>query len=431
MTTTMLWRSSYILILLIIFMPIPSISASLGILEKIVHTGDLDGWDGVFSQDAYWLENQDNPGAIRYYYAPYSKADEGRRTISLDVKIDHGDPDSAAGLLYGYDTRKRHYFLVVLSSDGKLEIFRRDESGFNLLMSSTTDASPAGFDRITLRENGNKLSFSVNGRNLGGIGNEHTGKGAVGIVAVGTGRFGFAKFKVSASAGQSVAKEQGGATQSALSQSPPGSLTSSQETKYSQATQNAEIQWFVTTDPETGMWIEKIPYPTNWRMTDQFIVGPGDARTREITGYTSYQERTIDQMINGELLPWLRKENYRILNIETYSVLVNKFKEDYSEYWVTELAQNDYSVKGIEYEDNNGLKGLLIVYFIESRSELSNSNSYYISIMESDASYYDNSKSAFLFAEENKRINPEYMAIVNQEERRLKSWINCWPTLSG
>ncbi len=186
-----------------------------------------------------------------------------------------------------------------------------------------------------------------------------------------------------------------------------------------QAAPNTEIRWVTLTDPNTGMWSEKLPYPSDWQLTGKAIVGPGDTRIQEVAGdVLSNQNRTIDQIINGKLLPMLKKENNRVLNVETYSVLAQKLKEHYSQYWSIAPTQKHYSVKGIEYEDDDGSKGLLIVYFVDSRSQFGNTNFYYIGIMESRASHYDTSKSAFLYAQANKRVNPENIAAFNRKEQQ-------------
>ena len=68
----------------------------------------------------------------------------------------------------------------LLGPGGEFEIVRRDASGFNVQTSSSSSAVTDGFDQISIQEKGDEIAYSVNGRSLGAIGNQYTGKGAVG-----------------------------------------------------------------------------------------------------------------------------------------------------------------------------------------------------------------------------------------------------------
>ncbi len=177
--------------------------ADIGRLKQVVDIGDSDGWNGRLESGTYWLENAQEPGAIRYYHTSYTPAEGGQREISVNVRVQADDPQARAGLLYGYDAETRSYYLILLGPKGQFEVVRRDASGFQLRMSSTTGADGTSFNRITVRENGNEIALSVNDKDLGSLGNDTIGKGAVGIVAAGLGRFGFSNYReAAASSGQ-------------------------------------------------------------------------------------------------------------------------------------------------------------------------------------------------------------------------------------
>jgi hypothetical protein len=171
-----------------------AVKADIGALKDVIDIGYSDGWDAKLKSGTYWLENKEQQGAIRYYYTSYKTGDGGSRTISVKVKLQTDDSQARAGMIYGFDKETRSYYLIVLGPDGQLEVVRRDKSGFNLRMSNSTDIDPEDFNKITVREQGNEISLSVNGRNFGGFGNDTVGKNAVGIVAVGTGKFAFTDY---------------------------------------------------------------------------------------------------------------------------------------------------------------------------------------------------------------------------------------------
>ncbi|MEM0911771.1 MAG: hypothetical protein AAGJ37_12385 [Pseudomonadota bacterium] len=168
-------------------------TANLGALTDLLHTGYSDGWNGSMKSNKYWLENTNQPGAIRYYYAA-NNGNNGQRSISTSVLLNATDPYSQAGLLYGFDSASRSYFLVNLTANGAMTVTRRDNNGFNVLFEEYLDINPSAFNTISIQENGNQLAISVNNKKLGNIVHEAAGKGSVGIVAIGLGKFGFSNF---------------------------------------------------------------------------------------------------------------------------------------------------------------------------------------------------------------------------------------------
>ncbi len=182
-------------LLLALLIPAAGAKADIGPLKDVIDTGFSDGWDATLESGTYWLENKQERGAIRYYYTPYKAGAGGSRQIDVKVKMETNDPQARVGLVYGYDEKTHGYYLILLGPNGQFEVVRRDESGFNLRMSNSADVDPKDFNQISVREKGNEISLSVNGRNFGGFGNDTVGKGSVGIVAVGMGRFGFADYR--------------------------------------------------------------------------------------------------------------------------------------------------------------------------------------------------------------------------------------------
>ncbi|GAB5414843.1 MAG: hypothetical protein Cons2KO_24460 [Congregibacter sp.] len=170
---------------------------NLGGLEKYLEAGRDGAWRAAFDTDAYWLENRNDPGAIRYYFGDYDGSLDGRRLIGVDVSLERADSDARAGLLYGFDSDSRNYYLIVLGPDGEVSSYRRDENGVNETMSSRL---PGGGKtrRLELRERDAEVEIRVDGRRVSAFEAPGTGRGAVGIAAMGIGRFGFNNFDVRA-----------------------------------------------------------------------------------------------------------------------------------------------------------------------------------------------------------------------------------------
>ena len=157
--------------------------------ENVWRKGLVDG--------AFRVENTTDPHANTWYAAPLTFGEAGRRVVSVDVRIFEGDPEfSHAGLLYGYlEGRELRYFFTVNAKE--VSLFEIGGGSANAMMVTETDAVVDGWNTLTITEDGNVLSLAINGRDVGGVGNDSMGQGAVGIVAWGTGGFEFRDFVIS------------------------------------------------------------------------------------------------------------------------------------------------------------------------------------------------------------------------------------------
>jgi hypothetical protein len=166
----------------------------LGPLEQFLSIGESGGWTGTMDNGTYWMENTSDAGAIRYYFTGVS-GNTGSRIVSVDVNARGSTESSRAGLLYGYRESPKSYFLLVVSGDGMFEVYQRGANGLQLKSGSSFDLSESGFQTIQVGEEGRKLSFSVNGRNMGTLESDAVGSGALGIAAMGLGSFGFSNYR--------------------------------------------------------------------------------------------------------------------------------------------------------------------------------------------------------------------------------------------
>lgn len=166
----------------------------LGALSSFIKIGQQGAWTGSMDGDVYWLENPSEDAAIRYYFTPVDATAFGQRTVSVDVTADAGQ-NSRAGLLYGYNRNPTLYYMATVEPDGTGALYRRDEDGLNVVMSGSTPPGENGFSRLEVRESGSQIEVLVNGKSIGSMGSRGTGEGAVGIIAVGPGRFGFTNYR--------------------------------------------------------------------------------------------------------------------------------------------------------------------------------------------------------------------------------------------
>ena len=148
-------------------------------------TGQSDVWRYSNTGDTFEIENIGDPQSIQYFYVGPSEGAEGSRTIEAGLNV-HPDSSGSAGLLYGLNEDRTVYHMFTLDANGMVAMFRRDSSGFRLMIEQSSDAyKPGKINILTLQESGDEVSYSLNGTSLGSIGGDLFGKGAVGLGAVG------------------------------------------------------------------------------------------------------------------------------------------------------------------------------------------------------------------------------------------------------
>ncbi|MCM8539593.1 MAG: hypothetical protein NE328_04910 [Lentisphaeraceae bacterium] len=174
-------------------------SLDMGALNQVIQEGESDGWLISKKTGKLWLQNKLDSNAIRYYYAPTPSGNGSERSASVSVNLNKASTTGKAGLLYGYDTSSKNYWLIVINAQGVLEVYRRDEMGVAMRSSQTVSSTANGEYKIEIHESGHLLSIKVNGNASGSIESDSIGRGAFGIAAFSSGEFAFNNFKQSAS----------------------------------------------------------------------------------------------------------------------------------------------------------------------------------------------------------------------------------------
>ena len=175
--------------------PASAQSANMGQLaEHLPQYTEEAPWRLGMVDSVFRMENMADINANYWFHTPLNR-DVGASSVSVDVRIVEGDPEySHAGLLYGFTDKNSVRFFYTIET-GKVTLFEMAPGSANALMVTETDAVKSGWNTLKITEVDGMINLIVNGKEIGGIGNDHTGKGSVGIVAWGTGGFEFKNFK--------------------------------------------------------------------------------------------------------------------------------------------------------------------------------------------------------------------------------------------
>jgi hypothetical protein len=174
--------------------PAAAQDAPLGAFTSLVEDGTDGPWQQTITAEAYTMENRSDPNAIRYYWGIGDRDEIGSRTITLEVELVGGGDTARAGILYGYQDEPRSYFAFVLEASGAVALYRRDAAGFNMYMSTVTDALRDGANELSIIESAGTITMFFNGVQTGSYNGAGVGEGAAGIISIGTGRFIFTAY---------------------------------------------------------------------------------------------------------------------------------------------------------------------------------------------------------------------------------------------
>ena len=165
-----------------------------GLTQHLPEYTEEATWRKGVVNDVFRMENTSDVNANTWYYVGLDRSGP-KPSVSVDVRILQGDPEySHAGLLYGFTDKNAVRFFYTIEA-GQVSLFEIGNGSANALMVTETDAVKDGWNNLKITEVDGMIELEINGKNIGGIGNDYTGKGAVGIVAWGTGGFEFKNFK--------------------------------------------------------------------------------------------------------------------------------------------------------------------------------------------------------------------------------------------
>ncbi|MCB1774767.1 MAG: hypothetical protein KDI88_14220 [Gammaproteobacteria bacterium] len=179
-----------------------------------------------------------------------------------------------------------------------------------------------------------------------------------------------------------------------------------------------DVTWHPVYDAKAGMLAARVPLPAGWELTPQEWIGPGETRVKEVMGgYFDGVYATAGQIIEQQLIPQLQQSGNRVVGIEDYPAIAERDQRLNAQYWSVAPMQKTSSASGVIYEDDAGLKGVVVVRATVFASEFSTATSYYMNIMEGRAGHFERNREALLFALANTQANPEQIAAFNRREQ--------------
>lgn len=167
-------------------------------------------------------------------------------------------------------------------------------------------------------------------------------------------------------------------------------------------------------DPQSGMVICKVPVPNSWNIGPESWTAPGNTTIQEFQGQMMPNAVAADEFIKSKLIPEMKTTGNRVLNVERYPFLEEFDKNYQSKLWKPFPTQNTFEVKGIEYEDNNGVKGIVILHVIQMKTSNGTMTQIFAQGMEGNRNYYEENKKALLYAVSNIQYNPQFIEAVNK-----------------
>lgn len=354
---------------------------------------------------AVLMENRATPGHLNYYRVETPPGTEGRREISVDVAILGSNNDSLAGLLYGFQSQPKSYYLFTVGGDRSVNLHQMTEAGMHSRMKWKMPELKAERTTLTIREQGASISLIVNGVEKSSFGNERIGRGGVGIIAGGIGTYRFSQFRVAGTGeARSKAREPGPR---------PGKLV-----------------MHPIPDPNTGEIQMQVPLPIGWAFAKPGsggvnITGPdgitvsGTANWRYTYSEDAFALQsartlgrtmiappmTLEQFLREVWQPKIAQQGYTLLGAYPLAQ-VGDFWRRMSQY--DPGAPVAYDSIGTDWKRPDGSNALVTLTRSLSRVGPYTNWSIYAVELIAPARDFETAKSAYLYSMANTEFNPQY-----------------------
>jgi len=176
-------------------------------------------------------------------------------------------------------------------------------------------------------------------------------------------------------------------------------------------------------DSQTGMVSGYYPLPSSWKLTPQKWIGPYNTEVLTRTSQGNQPTfQSIDQVIQQLYVSGLQSSGTRVNRIIDLPRIANNDARVYKQFWKYAPTQDNHAAKGIEItQASTGYKGIIIVHFLYSASQLGSFSYQYSHVLTTTSDKYEVVKNQLIYALENSKTNPQWIAQHNQREQMRAS----------
>jgi hypothetical protein len=172
-------------------------------------------------------------------------------------------------------------------------------------------------------------------------------------------------------------------------------------------------------NPQTGQLSGHIPLPADWKVTAQGLTGPNgivaqDFQIQQLQGNV----QSIDQVLQYHVYPILKQNNGQILRTIDLPEVARHDQQMYAQYWKFAPSQDFHQARGIEVKGPDGNMALIVVHFLNSRSQFGNYACYNLSSLTAQPSDFEAAKKTYLYGITHYRSDPQAIAAHNQREQQ-------------
>lgn len=428
-----------------------SSTLSMGPLSPYLEPRTDKDWTLQHDKGSVVLENLQSQGEITYYYVNPDPADEGRRTITLDLAFLWSETNSYAGMLYGLVEEPRSYFAFTIGGNKSINLHVMENGQFEERMSIQLDSLNPEKSQMVIQEEGSTIRLLVNGVEHTSFSNDRTGKGSVGIIASNLGAFRFSNFSVhTGSVAKSGSSGMGMSTNSPRPNTPPVTTTSpdsisiTENTPVVKSSSGKEKLVFIEDfDDSVGMVSDRTPYPESWKRlknNEEFLYeGAGGIQISGISGamfeFTNDQSMaqilaeqgtvnqpplSIDAILEKYFMPAARKENRRLVKKYPLPNYAQRLREFQTRLFSSLPVKYEINAWGVEWEDDNNKSYFSMVSTNIAYATSTPLSTWYVMnqyLIAPDA-VFPAARDAFIYGRNNVETNPKWLFAVNQRDAK-------------
>lgn len=432
-------------------------ASSLGPLSDYIQPIDDGTWRVVDDGTSAYLENTQAQGAITYYYVDANKNVQGNRTISIDIAFGQSTELSMAGLLYSYTDKPKSYYMLTVRGDSSINMHQMIDGNLEELLVVPMDDLSADKTTLTIQENGNSVTVSINGQTLDTYTDEQFGRGAVGIVASDIGQYKFSHFSITTEQRKSEEKAAlsgGNIMPDAKTATPVDNKVVTIEPKTAAPTTNntssvtEPIKYF--SDPDSrfkGMISGYTPYPASWKQQlghkEFYYDGPNGIKVSntfgqiyqfannqdglemlQMEGAKNTPPYSIQKIVDELFMPTARQSKRELVKTYPLEEYAQTRKDFLARLFKSVPVRESVTAYALEWKDDQGLSYITVLSVVVSEAFPISSWFVQGQYLVAENDYFESARDAFLYGLVHTEVNPKWLETVNQRDAQIagRSW---------
>jgi len=191
-----------------------------------------------------------------------------------------------------------------------------------------------------------------------------------------------------------------------------------------------QIKNFPIHDAKTGLVSSTVPFPGDWirveNSREYTFEGPNKLKVSGTFGKhfpygnpyggQNTPPMSINQIVSQFFMPTAKQTNRKLIAKYELPEAANVMSNYLGQLWKYAPSNDTTKAYGLEWQDNNNMKYITVLFVTNSQSQLGSYWSFMGQYLQAQSQDFEQAKKAYIYGLENTQYNPRYIAAHNQNE---------------